>query len=123
MNHATDQFGAPVYGPDDIATKADTPADTITTKIINSVDDFDDLSMTAAWNVEPFFDFQDEVAALQVVDLLGEQVRDLRRQIAHTMRYLKLAANAAIEQEVTSKNAIVTNSGLARQTVYNLFDE
>ncbi len=89
--------------------------------VITCVDDFDDIDQVARWDTEPEFIFADQVDAMQVLDLLGEQVRDLRRQVAHTLRYVKLAARAANSADLMSKNHIISETGLARQTILDMF--
>lgn len=110
----------PDYGPGDIAQGADTSGP-IERVLITGANDLDDM---ARWDTDPRFEFATEVDAIQVLDLLGEQARSLRRQLAHTMRYATLAAQSAHRGDVAmSKNAIIHHSRLARQTVLDMFKD
>lgn len=76
------------------------------------------------WTKEPAFDFATEVEALQMIEALGEELRIAREQARHCMRYMAAAVQAArkpIEDgKPVSPQAIISHSGLARQTVYDL---
>lgn len=113
----------PEYGPTDIPEGPDVDGVPIKRPIITSVNDFDDIDMVASWDTEPEFLFADQIDAMQVLDLLGEQVRGLRRQVAHTLRYVKLAARAAHGADLMSKNHIVSETGLAKQTILDMFKD
>lgn len=113
----------PEYGPDDIAPGPDTTGLPIRRPVITGVGDFDDSETVAQWDTDPLFLFPGELEAAQVLELLGDQVRAQRRQIAHTMRYLKLAARAAVDAELLSKNNVIAHTGMARQTILDMFKD
>jgi hypothetical protein len=78
------------------------------------------------WVSDPEFDFQTEIDALQMLQALGDELRSAREQVEHCMRYLTAAVKAAYavrEDEPVSKQAIIRESGLARQTVYDILGE
>lgn len=113
----------PEYGPHDIPAGPDVEGVPIKRPIITCIGDFDDIDMVASWDTEPEFVFADQVDAMQVLDLLGEQVRGLRRQVAHTLRYTKLAAQAAHAADLMSKRHIISETGLAKQTVLDFWKD
>lgn len=113
----------PEYGPTDIAAGPDTTGPR-EQQLITSVNDFDDFDLIARFDTELRFEFSDEIDAVQVLELLGDQVRSLRRQVAHTLRYVQMAAHSAHEGEVgLSKRAIIAHSGLAKQTILDMFKD
>jgi hypothetical protein len=67
--------------------------------------------------------FPSDLEAVETLQYLGEQIVLLRRQLAHTMRYTKLAARAAKGADLMSKNQIISTTGLARQTVLDMFKD
>ncbi|MEU1550190.1 hypothetical protein [Nocardia sp. NPDC005745] len=75
------------------------------------------------WLVEPVFQFKTEVDALRTLDLLGEDLTTARQQVNQVMRYLEAAAKAAhsgtTEDGPVKPQAIINETGLARQTIYN----
>lgn len=76
------------------------------------------------WVSEPVFQFETELDALAMIQRLGEELGSARKQVEHCMRYLTAAVRAAsnpIEDgKPVSKQAIISHSGLARQTVYDM---
>lgn len=79
------------------------------------------------WTADPDFQFETEVDALQVLQLLGEDLRAAREQVQQIMRYMEAAAKAAhagTEQDgPVAPQAIINETGVARQTVYNWIGE
>jgi hypothetical protein len=78
-----------------------------------------------AWNREPVFVFETEVDALQTLEALGDQLKAAREQVRQIMRYMRAAVPAARHngEGDTNPQAIISHSGLARQTVYDMLDE
>lgn len=79
------------------------------------------------WVSEPIFDFSTEVEALNMLQALGEEIRAAREHERHCMRYMTAAVRAARnvtegDGKLVSKAAIIGNSGLARQTVFEMLD-
>lgn len=74
------------------------------------------------WISEPVFNFPEEIDGLMMLQALGDELRQARKQVEHCMRYLTSAARAAHEAGATPQ-AIINESGLARQTVYNMIGE
>ena len=102
----------------EIAPGPDTKGVPIQRPIITDVEDVID---NVRWDTEPEFLFPSQAEAMQTLEHLGKEVVLLRQQMAHTMRYIKLAARSANGAELMSKNAIITTTGLARQTVLDMF--
>lgn len=79
------------------------------------------------WTKEPVFEFETEIDALQVLQALGDDLRNAREQVRQTMRYIQAAASAArngTRQDGKVKpQAIIGHTGLARQTVYDMLGE
>ncbi|MFB9926004.1 hypothetical protein ACFORO_12505 [Amycolatopsis halotolerans] len=79
------------------------------------------------WVSDPVFDFKTEVDALRMLQALSENLRSAREQVKHSMRYLSAAVKAAGQFEEDGERirpqAIIRESGLARQTVYDLLNE
>ncbi|MDE1675134.1 hypothetical protein [Nocardia gipuzkoensis] len=75
------------------------------------------------WLVEPIFQFETEIDALRTLSLLGEDLATARQQVNQIMRYLEAAAKAAhagtAKDGKVAPQAIINESGLARQTIYN----
>jgi len=80
----------------------------------------DDGSMVD-WTLPAEFHFATEVDALETVGELADDLRAARRQVDETMRYLKaaIAASATTDEGPVKPQALITHSGLARQTVYD----
>lgn len=76
------------------------------------------------WVSQPVFQFDTEVGALMTLQDLGEQLEAARKQVEHVMRWMTAAVLAARHngEGTTSKQAIIGNSRLARQTVYDILD-
>jgi predicted alpha/beta hydrolase len=71
------------------------------------------------WTRDPFFEFTDEVDALTTVQELGDELVAARKQVEHTMRYLREAILRA-HADGTKAEALIGHSGLARRTVYQM---
>lgn len=84
-----------------------------------------DVETDFDWTKEPVFEFETEVAALETVQTLGEDLQAARAQVRHLMRYMRAAVIAARHngEGDTQPQAIINHSGLARQTVYNMLGE
>lgn len=72
------------------------------------------------WTKPAEFEFVDEVDALNALQELGADLVAARKQVEHVTRYLKAACVAAYAQADVSPQAIIRESGLARQTVYDV---
>jgi hypothetical protein len=76
------------------------------------------------WTKEPDYTFTDEVAALMALQDLAYELDAARKQLEHCMRYMTAAVQAAgrvrENGKPISKSAIIRESGLARQTVYDM---
>jgi len=83
-------------------------------KIFTGPEDLNEVN----WLVEPVFVFSDEVPALETLEFLGEDLKAAREQVEAIMRYMRAAVKAA--GAVSSRQAIINHSGLARQTVYDV---
>lgn len=74
------------------------------------------------WLHDPIFEFETEVDALQMLEVLGDELRAAREQVRHCTRYIATAVQAARriteDGKPVSKQAIIGATGLARQTVY-----
>jgi hypothetical protein len=83
--------------------------------------DTDDID----WTKEPVFEFATEINALMTLEALGHELESAREQVQHTMRYLRAAVRAARHngEGETTTQAIIGQSGLARQTVYDILGE
>lgn len=79
------------------------------------------------WTKQPVFQFTTEVAALQTLEALGDDLRSAREQVRHLMRYIDAAVKSAHQgtnkDGSVSPQAIINHTGLARQTVYNMIGE
>lgn len=79
------------------------------------------------WTVDPRFHFATEIEALEAVATLGEELRVAREQVRHAMRYLTIAVQTARSGcengDRVSKLALANNSGIARQTIYNMLED
>lgn len=73
-----------------------------------------------SWVDQPEFEFADEVDALMTLHELGDELRAAREQVRHTMRYMQAAIVQARSQHDVSPQALIGESGLARQTVYTM---
>lgn len=75
------------------------------------------------WTVDPVFQFDTEIDALQTLKTLGEELRTAREQVRHVLRYMEAAAKAAragtTQDGQVTPQAIIGHTGVARQTVYN----
>lgn len=80
---------------------------------------FDDGSMVD-WTREPEFEFADEVDALETLQELGDELQKAREHVRQITRYLHVAVVQAKAQHDCSKEALIRESGLARQTVYTM---
>lgn len=79
------------------------------------------------WTEDPDFKFLTEVDALQTLEMLGDDLRNAREQVRQVMRYIQAAAisarNGTREDGKVKPQAIISHSGVARQTVYNMIGE
>lgn len=76
------------------------------------------------WISEPVFEFKSEADALVMLQALGDELRTAREQERHCMRYLAAAIQQARSIENRpSKQAIINETGLARQTVFGILGE
>lgn len=81
---------------------------------ITSADQYEQVN----WLQQPVFEFDDEAQALMTLQALREDLEGAREQVRHTMRWMDAAVRAA--KEVANPQSIIAESGLARQTVYNM---
>lgn len=76
------------------------------------------------WGKTPDFKFDTEVDALMTLQDLSVELEAARRQVREVMRYMVAAVKAAGEVRDEAgwarPQAIVSHSGLARQTVYDI---
>ncbi|MEV0149677.1 MULTISPECIES: hypothetical protein [unclassified Nonomuraea] len=74
------------------------------------------------WTLDPVFAFETEVDALQVLQLLADDLNAARKQLHHVMRYMEAAVKAAgatVEDgERVRPQAIINHTRLSRRTVY-----
>jgi hypothetical protein len=74
------------------------------------------------WTLDPVFAFATEVDALQVLQILADDLEAARKQLHHVMRYMEAAvkgAGATVEDgERIKPQAIINHTGLSRRTVY-----
>lgn len=75
------------------------------------------------WTKPAEFDFANEVDGLTTLQELGDELRQIREHEKHVMRYLTAAAQAVRLQHQTQPQAIIRESGVARQTIYNMLAE
>lgn len=79
------------------------------------------------WTIDPVFEFDTEVDALQVFQALNEELRTAREQERHILRYMEAAAKAAhggtAQDGQVTPQAIINESGVARATVYKWIGE
>lgn len=74
------------------------------------------------WTKPAEFQFANEVDGLTTLQELGEELRQAREQVAHITRYLHVAVQSLSRQHHTQPQAMIRESGLARQTVYDMLD-
>lgn len=95
--------------------------------ITTPADLFEDGAYSVNYLTDPQFEFGNEVDALMTLQALSDELRSIRELERHTLRYMAAAAKAARQgagsDGPVSPQAIITHSGVARQTVYNWINE
>jgi hypothetical protein len=94
------------------------------TRLITGPEDlYPDGANSVSWVSDPVFEFTTEIDALRTLQLLGDDLQAARREVENVLRYMAAAARAAHqgthEDGPVSAQAIINETGTARQTVYN----
>jgi hypothetical protein len=78
---------------------------------------------SVAYTKDPVFEFKTEVDALMTFQALRYNLEAAREEERQVLRYMEAAAKAArqgtFEDGPVTPQAIINESGVARQTVYN----